>query len=43
MMARFLRLLARFEEHWIADLLGAAALFSMVPIGLFLGEVWGFK
>jgi hypothetical protein len=43
MMARLMRAVARFEEHWLADQLGGLSLFALLPCLLFLGTVWGFK
>jgi hypothetical protein len=43
MMDRFRRAIARFEDHWLADLLGCVSLFALLPCFLFLGAVWGFK
>jgi hypothetical protein len=42
-MASFLRALARFEDHWLADLIGAISLFGLLWIGLFLGFAMGLK
>jgi hypothetical protein len=43
MMARLMRAVARFEEHWLADLLGGLSLFALIPCLFFLGSVLGFK
>lgn len=50
MMARLLRLLARFEDFWLADVLGAICLFALIPVTLYLGLLleaigllWGIK
>jgi len=41
MMARFKRAVARFEDHWLADLIGAASLFALLWAGLLFGHAWG--
>ena len=43
MMALIFRALARLEDHWIGDLLGAVSLFALLEIGLLLGHAWGLK
>lgn len=43
MMALLFRALARLEDHWIGDLLGAVSLFALLAAGLFLGHAWGLK
>lgn len=43
MMARILRALARFEEHWIADLIGAVGLFAIGWSWMILGYAWGLE
>ena len=40
-MARFKRALARIEDHWLADLFGAASLFALGWLGLLIGHGWG--
>ena len=42
-MARFQRALARFEDHWLADLIGALGLFALGFGGLLLGCGMGLK
>lgn len=42
MMARFKRALARMEDHWFADLIGAVSLFAGLWLGLLLGYAMGF-
>lgn len=41
MMARFKRAMARMEDHWLADLIGAVSLFGLLWAGLLLGAAWG--
>lgn len=43
MMARLKRALARMEDHWLADLIGAVGLFALLPLALVLGDAWGLK
>lgn len=43
MMARFQRAMARIEDHWLADLIGAASLFVLLFGGLLLGCGLGLK
>lgn len=42
-MARFLRAVARLDDHWIGDLIGAVSLFGILCGGLFLGHAWGLQ
>ena len=42
MMARFKRALARMEDHWLADLIGAVSLFGLLWSGLFIGFAAGW-
>lgn len=42
MMARLKRALARIEDHWLAELIGAASIFALLWAGLLLGHAWGF-
>ena len=42
MMARLKRALARIEEHWLGDLIGAVSLFGGLWMGLFLGYAMGW-
>lgn len=41
MMARFRRALARFEDSWFGDLLGAVSIFAMLIGMLMLGAAMG--
>lgn len=41
MMARFLRALARLDDHWIGDAVGVAGLFGLLWAGLVFGHAWG--
>ncbi len=43
LMARLIAALARLDDHWIGDLIGAVCLFGMLWGGLFLGFTVGFK
>ncbi len=43
LMARLIAALARLDDHWIGDLIGAVCLFGMLWGGLFLGFAVGFK
>jgi hypothetical protein len=43
MMARFLRALARFNDHWVADAIGAISVFAIGYGCLFLGAGLGLK
>lgn len=43
MMARLMRAMARLDAHWMGDLIGAACLFSMLFMGLFIGAGLGLK
>lgn len=43
MMALLFRALARFDDHWLGDLLGAASLFILLWTGMFLGHAWGLQ
>lgn len=40
---RILRALARFEDHWIADLIGAVGLFAIGWSWMLLGYAWGLE
>ena len=42
-MAHFIRAMARLDDHWIGDLIGAVCLFGMLWGGLFLGFAAGLK
>lgn len=35
------RALARIEDHWLAELIGAASLFGLLWAGLLFGHAWG--
>lgn len=43
LMARLITVLARLDDHWIGDLIGAVCLFGMLWGGLFLGFAAGLK
>ena len=43
MMARLLRAMARLDDHWLGDLIGAVSLFSLLFTGLFIGAGLGLK
>lgn len=43
MMAGLLRAMARLDDHWIGDAIGAVALFALGYGALFLGFAWGFQ
>lgn len=43
MMARILRALARFEDHWIGDLIGVVSLFAIGWSWMLLGYAWGLE
>ncbi|MES2434219.1 MAG: hypothetical protein V4586_10380 [Pseudomonadota bacterium] len=43
MTARLLRAMARLDDHWIGDLIGAVCLFSFLFIGLLIGCGLGLK
>ena len=43
MMARFLRALARFEDSWFGDLLGAVSIFAMFFGMLMIGDAMGWN
>lgn len=43
LMARLITALARLDDHWIGDLIGAVCLFGMLWGGLFLGFAAGLK
>jgi hypothetical protein len=40
-MARLKRAMAQIEDHWLADLIGAVALFGLLWAGLLFGHAWG--
>ena len=42
-MAHFIRAMARLDDHWIGDLIGAVCLFGMPWGVLFLGFAAGLK
>ncbi|WP_299505235.1 hypothetical protein [Cypionkella sp.] len=42
-MARLLRAMARLDAHWTGDLIGAACLFALLFMGLFIGHGLGLK
>lgn len=41
MMARFLRALARLDDHWLGDAIACASLFALLYGGLLIGHAWG--
>ncbi len=41
MMARLKRALARMEDHWLAELIGAVSIFALLWLGLLFGHAWG--
>lgn len=43
MMARLLRAMARLDDHWAGDLIGAVSLFSMLFMGLFIAAGMGLQ
>lgn len=40
-MARLKRALARMEDHWLAELIGAVSIFALLWAGLLFGHAWG--
>ncbi len=40
-MRRMLRGLARLDNHWIGDLIGAVSLFGLLWVGLLAAHVFG--
>ena len=43
LMAHFIGAMARLNDHWIGDLIGAVCLFGILWGGLFLGFAAGIK